>query len=80
MRFVAGAVYPNVTVKPWKVIHRGSLNPKNPQPVCISDIGRAELAKSLKSALRTEGICAAAFVPLVADGKLIGKFVAYVNA
>ena len=55
-------------------------NPKNPQPVCISDIGRAELAKSLKSALRAEGICAAAFVPLVADGKLIGKFVAYVNA
>ena len=42
-------------------------NPKNPQPVCISDIGRAGLAKSLKSALRAEGICAAAFVPLVAD-------------
>jgi PAS domain S-box-containing protein len=53
---------------------------KNPQPVCISDIDRAELSKSLKAVIRAEGICATAFVPLVADGKLIGKLVAYFNA
>lgn len=52
---------------------------KNPQPVCISDIDRADLPNSLREAIRAEGICAAAFIPLVADGKLIGKFVAYVN-
>ncbi len=51
----------------------------NPKPVCISDIGRADLPKWLKAVIRAEGICAAAFVPLVADGKLIGKLVAYVN-
>jgi len=59
---------------PWKP------GTKNPQPVCISDIGRANLPKSVKAVIGAEGICAAAFVPLVADGKLIGKFMAYVNA
>ncbi len=53
---------------------------KDPQPVCISDIDRAELPKSLKAMIRAEGIRAAAFVPLVADGKLIGKFMVYLNA
>jgi PAS domain S-box-containing protein len=53
---------------------------KNPQPVCISDIARAKLPKSLKAVIRAEGICAAAFVPLIADGKLIGKLVAYFDA
>src|SRR5439155_21859574 len=59
---------------PWKP------STKNPEPVCISDVQRAELAKSLKAVIRAEGIRAAAFVPLVADGKLIGKFMAYHNA
>ncbi|MFL6506175.1 MAG: PAS domain S-box protein, partial [Candidatus Udaeobacter sp.] len=40
---------------PWKP------NAKNPAPVCISDVGRAELPKSLKATLRAEEICAAAF-------------------
>ncbi len=59
---------------PWKP------DAKNPDPVCISDIENARLPKSLKAAIRAEGIRAAAFVPLVADGKLIGKFMAYHDA
>jgi PAS domain S-box-containing protein len=59
---------------PWKP------DTKNPAPVCISDIGTAKLAKSLKAVIRAEGIHAAAFIPLVGDGKLIGKFMIYLNA
>ena len=56
---------------PWKP------NTKNPQPVAISDIALAELPKALKQTILREGIRSAAFIPLVSDGKLIGKFMAY---
>lgn len=53
---------------------------KNPVPICIGDIETADLGDALKATIRTEGIGAAAFVPLVSDGKLIGKFMTYFNA
>lgn len=51
----------------------------NPQPVCLNDINGANLTDALKSTLRKEGIGALAFIPLVWQGKLIGKFMAYFN-
>jgi PAS domain S-box-containing protein len=55
-------------------------NVKNPQPVCVADVNLAKLSKSLRSTIKKEGISAAAFIPLVAEGKLIGKFMTYYNA
>ena len=59
---------------PWKP------DAENPQPVCIADIGSADIPKQLKSTIRREGICAAAFIPLVSVQKLIGKFMVYHDA
>ena len=59
---------------PWKP------DAENPQPVCIADIGSADIPKQLKSTIQREGICAAAFIPLVSNKKLIGKFMVYHNA
>jgi PAS domain S-box-containing protein len=59
---------------PWKA------DVENPQPVGIADVGVADIPKSLKSTIQREGICAAAFIPLVSSGRLIGKFMTYYNA
>jgi PAS domain S-box-containing protein len=56
---------------PWRA------DAKNPQPVCISDLDLADLPKKLKAAVRSEGIRAASFIPLIADRKLVGKFMTY---
>lgn len=50
---------------------------KDPQPICIEDIDTAELPEPLKGTVRMEGIGALAFVPLVANGEVIGKFMTY---
>jgi PAS domain S-box-containing protein len=59
---------------PWKP------DAKNPKPVCISDVDIADIPKALQSTIRSEGIRAAAFIPLVSSQKLIGKFMTYYNA
>jgi PAS domain S-box-containing protein len=59
---------------PWKP------DAKNPKPICISDINVADLPQQLKRATRAEGIGAAAFIPLIMDRKLIGKFMVYYDA
>jgi len=46
-------------------------------PIAMSDVAGAELDATLKATILGEGIGAAAFIPLVVDGKLIGKFMAY---
>jgi len=56
---------------PWKP------DAVDPQPVCIQDVDLAELAPPLKKTLKAEGIGAVAFIPIMAKGKLIGKFMAY---
>src|SRR4029450_13159805 len=58
---------------PWKP------DAKNPKPVCITDVDITDIPKPLKSTIRSEGICAAAFIPLVSSQKLIGKFMTYYN-
>jgi PAS domain S-box-containing protein len=50
---------------------------KDPQPISIDDIDRAELDGSLKATVKAEGIAALAFIPLIATGELVGKFMAY---
>ena len=59
---------------PWKP------DAKSPKPVCINDVDIADIPKALKSAIRSEGIRAAAFIPLVSSRKLIGKFMTYYDA
>jgi PAS domain S-box-containing protein len=59
---------------PWKP------DAKSPKPVCINDVDTADIPKPLKSAIRSEGIRAAAFIPLVSSRKLIGKFMTYYDA
>ncbi len=46
-------------------------------PIAMRDIASAGLDASLQAAILGEGIQAVAFIPLVADGALIGKFMAY---
>src|SRR5262249_30653521 len=49
---------------------------KNPQPISINDIDRAGLDPALKATVKAEVIGALTFIPLVARGKLVGKFMA----
>jgi PAS domain S-box-containing protein len=53
---------------------------KEPQPVCVSDIETADIAEDLKATVRAEGIVALAFIPLVVNGELVGKFMTYYEA
>ncbi len=56
---------------PWKA------TTKKPQPMCISDIKWADIPEELKRSMRTEGIRAAAFIPLIRESKLVGKLMTY---
>lgn len=49
----------------------------DPQPICIDDVSVSDLPKALKETIAEEGIGAVAFIPLVVDGRLLGKFMAY---
>ena len=52
-------------------------NVRDPQPIGIPDIDTADLDPTLKATVRSEGIGALAFIPLVINGALIGKFMTY---
>jgi PAS domain S-box-containing protein len=56
---------------PWKVEHVDA------QPIVIADVAASDLPDALKNTVLVEGIRAVAFIPLVSDGALIGKFMAY---
>ena len=58
---------------PWRQDER------NPQPITINNIDTSELEPTLKATVKAEGIAALASIPLISNGKLIGKFVAYCN-
>jgi PAS domain S-box-containing protein len=74
MRFVAqrglSEGYQRATTghSPW------ALQDANPEPVCMPDVERAEIDQPLKSVVKQEGIGALAFIPLMAEGRLAGKF------
>jgi PAS domain S-box-containing protein len=50
---------------------------QNPEPIFVEDIESADQPESLKAIIKAEGIQALSFIPLVAEGKLIGKFMTY---
>jgi PAS domain S-box-containing protein len=56
---------------PWRAGHR------DPQPIFVSDIDDTDEADWVKAAIKSEGIRALGFVPLVAQGRAIGKFMTY---
>lgn len=49
----------------------------DPDPITIEDIDRSDESDAVKAIIRGEGIRALAFVPLVAQGGVIGKFMVY---
>ena len=53
---------------------------KDPQPICIADVAASDLPDALKATVEAEGIAATAFIPLVVEGGLAGKFMAYYGA
>jgi PAS domain S-box-containing protein len=59
---------------PWKP------GEPQPEPVYIDDIAASDLGDDLKTIIAGESIGALAFIPLVADGGVIGKFMAYHDA
>jgi signal transduction histidine kinase/ActR/RegA family two-component response regulator len=59
---------------PWKPDDR------EPTPIGFGNIEDVELEPQLKARIRLEGIRAAAFIPLVADGRIIGKFMTYFDS
>jgi len=79
MRFVAwrglSATYRKAVEghSPWKP------GTRNPKPTYIADMRLADIGP-LKVTMRREGIRAAAFIPLVIEGKLTGKFMVYHRA
>src|SRR6185503_6707254 len=54
-------------------------NEKNAEPISINDIAIGEISDSLRAVIQEEGIGSLAFIPLVSDGTLIGKFMIYYN-
>jgi PAS domain S-box-containing protein len=50
---------------------------KDPEPIFVEDIARADLSDELRAIIAAEGIGALGFIPLVAEGTLIGKFMTY---
>lgn len=58
---------------PWKP------DEKNAVPICIEDIHTADLSEPLKAVIQAEGIGSLAFIPLLSNGRLIGKFMLYFN-
>jgi len=48
-----------------------------PQPILVNDISASDLPAALKDTILREGIGAVAFIPILRDGPLMGKFMAY---
>jgi two-component sensor histidine kinase len=59
---------------PWRSGER------DPKPVVIDNVAAADLADEVRTAVTQENICALAFIPVMADGSLIGKFMTYYDA
>lgn len=49
----------------------------NPRPFGISDVADSDIEDSLKKTILDENIAALAFIPLISNGRLIGKFMIY---
>lgn len=49
----------------------------DPAPICIADVATAQLSDVLKEVVRAEGVAALSFIPIMAGGRLLGKFMTY---
>jgi PAS domain S-box-containing protein len=58
---------------PWKPAEM------DPQPVWINNVEDAEFDEPLRQVIQREGIHSMAFIPLVYQGTLLGKFMVYYN-
>jgi two-component sensor histidine kinase len=59
---------------PWRQGQRA------PDPICISNIDETDEPEFLKETIKREGIRALAFIPLTANGMVIGKSMTYYEA
>ena len=59
---------------PWR------LDDPDPRPVCVDDLGEAALSEHLREVVEREGIGALAFIPVISERRLLGKFMVYYNA
>jgi PAS domain S-box-containing protein len=50
---------------------------KGPEPLCIQNVEMADLSDSLKATVKREGIGSLAFIPLMAKGVLVGRFMTH---
>src|SRR5690606_25404113 len=50
---------------------------RDPAPIVVPDVAADEALAAYRGVIQAEGIAALAFIPLVADGCLLGKFMAY---
>jgi PAS domain S-box-containing protein len=53
---------------------------EDPAPIFFDDLVSSDIPEDLKETIRSEGIAALGFIPLVANGRLIGKFMTYYGA
>lgn len=56
---------------PWK------MGDRDPEPLCVHDILDSDESEDLKATINAEGIRGLCFIPLVAERRVIGKFMAY---
>lgn len=61
-------------LSPW------AADEKDPKPICVNDLASPELSNDSKVRFAAEGVGAVTFIPLISNGKLIGKFMTYFNA
>ena len=69
-----------LSARRWTDIRHGPPTRTDPMAIFIDDVASADLPEALKAIVKAEGIGALAFIPLVAGGKLIGKFMTYYDA
>src|SRR5579871_944659 len=48
-----------------------------PRPVVVEDVSASDLPDALKATILAEDIAAVAFIPILQNGRLVGKFMAY---
>jgi PAS domain S-box-containing protein len=53
---------------------------RNAEPIFMPDIASTDVSAELKATIRAEGIAALAFIPIMANGGVVGKFMTYYEA
>jgi len=77
MRFVASRGLSDTYQRAVEGHSPWSADTKQPDPIAIGDVAAADLPDGLKQSILTERIAAVAFIPLMQNRRLLGKFMAY---